>query len=187
MEDQIKLVLDTSIFVNPDIRESFGKTPKEAFHEFLNLIENVKWVRAYMAPSAWDELKTFVKDIEPRAEIMVIKKAPRVHEEQVPLSLIYDLISEIRARINKGLRIVEKGVRVESSDENIRKFRNEYREALRHGIIDSIADLDTLILAKEIDGIIVTADMGLISWAKKLGVPYIDAKRLRDILDLFSQ
>ncbi len=184
--EKIILVLDTSIFVNPEIRENFGKTPKEALENFLDLIQDITWIKLYMAPSAWDELKTFVDEISPKAEIMIRKKAPEIHEEKIPLSLVYEFISEMRDRINKGLRILEKGIRAESTPETVRKLRNEYRNALRHGIIDSIADMDTLILAKETDGIIVTADEGLIKWAKKLGVPYIDAKKLKEILELLS-
>ncbi len=186
-QEKIKLVLDTSIFVNPEIRKDFGKTPRDALENFVSLIKDIDWIQAYMAPSAWDELLTFIEETSPITEIKIIKRAPRIHESVVPLSLIYDFIDEMRSRINKGLRIVEKGVRSESSAENIRKFRNEYREALRHGIIDSIADLDTLILAREIDGIIVTMDEGLIKWAKKLGVPYVDARKLKQLLELLGE
>ncbi len=181
-----KLILDTSIFVNPEIRSSFGETPKEALENFLDIVKDIKEVEFYMAPSAWGELKHFVEDAPAIAEIKIIKRPPSIQEMFIPSGLIYDFVSEMRDRINRGLRIVEKGVRSENTDENIRKFRNQYREALRYGIVDSIADLDTLLLAKEIDGIVVAVDEGLIKWAKKLGVPYINAKKLKALFDLLA-
>ncbi len=185
--EPIALVLDTSIFVNPEIRSDFGKDPKEAFENFIKIVAPIKWIKVYMTPSAWDELLTFVGEPSALGEISVIKKSPNVQEEKVPLRLVYDFIEEMRARINKGLRIVEKGVRSERTDENVRKLRNEYREALRHGIIDSIADLDTLMLAKEIDGILVTMDEGMIKWAKKMGVPYVNARKIKQIIELLGE
>ncbi len=182
-----KLVLDTSIFVNPEIRSAFGETPKEALENFLDVVKDIRDIEFYMAPTAWEELIHFVEDAPAMAEIKIIKRPPRIREMSVPSSLIYDFVSEMRDRINKGLRIVEKGVRSENTDENIRKFRNQYREALRYGIIDSIADLDTLLLAKEIDGIVVAVDEGLIKWAKKLGVPYINARKIKAIFELINK
>ncbi len=185
--DKISLVLDTSVFVNPETRKDFGETPKEAFENFVSMVAPMKWIKMYMAPSAWEELMNFVGEASPLSEIRVIKRSPRIQEETIPVKFMYDFIEDMRDRINKGLRIVEKGVRSEHTDENIRKLRNEYREALRHGIIDSIADLDTLMLAMEIDGILITMDEGMIRWAKKLGVPYVNAKKIRKIIDLFVE
>ncbi len=170
--------------MNPEIRSAFGKSPADAFETFIKLVKPIRWIRLYMAPSAWEELLSFVNDVSPLAEILVIKKAPRVQEECIPLSIVYDFVKEMRDRINKGLRIVEKSLRSENTSENVRKMRNEYREALRHGIIDSIADMDTLMLAKELDGILITADDGLKKWAKKMGVPYMNAKKIKQIIDL---
>lgn len=55
--------------------------------------------------------------------------------------------------------------------------------ALREGIIDSKEDVDLILLAKEMDGIMMTADTGIVKWADKLGIRYIDPRMLRSILD----
>ncbi|MDD5441704.1 MAG: PIN domain-containing protein, partial [Candidatus Omnitrophica bacterium] len=62
--------------------------------------------------------------------------------------------------------------------EMIKTARDEYRIALREGIIDSKEDFDLLLLAKEEKAFIATSDQGLIDWAQKLGVPSITAKEL---------
>ena len=65
----------------------------------------------------------------------------------------------------------------------ITDLRKKYRAALREGIIDSKEDVDLILLAKEMDGILMTADSGIVKWADKLGIRYIDPHMLRGILD----
>jgi len=65
----------------------------------------------------------------------------------------------------------------------VNKLREKYREALRQGIIDSREDVDVLLLAYELDGIIVTADEGLRKWADKVGIKLIDPKNFKGILE----
>lgn len=52
----------------------------------------------------------------------------------------------------------------------IKKFRERYRNATRTGFLDSLADLDLIMLAKETGGVIVSADEGVIKWARIFGV-----------------
>ena len=117
----------------------------------------------------------------------------------------------IRKRINKGLKVAEEIERKRKSAHEksvllfpdvrmateiphrtesealeaiaIADLRKKYRAALREGIIDSKEDVDLILLAKELDGILVTADTGIVKWADKLGIRYIDPRTLRGILD----
>jgi len=71
----------------------------------------------------------------------------------------------------------------EQVGEVIRSLREKYREALRQGILDSKEDLEVLLLAYELDAILVSADQGVRNWAKKLGVKLINPEYFKEILE----
>jgi RNA ligase partner protein len=182
-----RVVLDTSLFVNPDVRESFGDTPTEALEAFLFLATQIHILEFYMPPSIFEELLHFVeKDKIPEDLLLILnQKPPKKHELKCPAFLLYELIEDIRERVNKGLRIAEKAVRSieeKSSDEIIQDLRRKYREALREGIIDSREDVDLLLLAMELDALLVTADKGLIKWAEKLGIRWLFPEKFKNYL-----
>ncbi|MGQ9571555.1 MAG: RNA ligase partner protein [Thermodesulfovibrionales bacterium] len=182
-----KVVLDTSLFVNPDVRHSLGETPKEAFEAFLFLAAQIHILEFYMPPSIFEELLHFIdKDKIPEDLLLILnQKPPKKHELKCPAFLLYELIEDIRERVNKGLRIAEKAVRSvekKSTDEIIQDLRRKYREALREGIIDSKEDVDLLLLAMELDALLVTADHGLIKWADKLGIKWLIPEKFKDYL-----
>ncbi|MCX8031433.1 MAG: RNA ligase partner protein [Thermodesulfovibrionales bacterium] len=186
-KEKIKVVLDTSLFVNPDVRDSFGKSPAEAFENFLNLAKQLFSLEFYMPPSAFKELIHFVgKDNIPTALLVYLfQKPPKKYDLRCSALLLYDLIEDIRERINKGLRVAENAVRSAGKltvEENIKELRRKYREALREGIIDSKEDVDILLLALELDAILVTADHGLIKWAEKLGIKWLIPNMFKDFL-----
>jgi RNA ligase partner protein len=182
-----RVVLDTSLFVNPDVRRGFGETPTEALEAFLFLAAQIHILEFYMPPSIFEELLHFVeKDKIPEDLLLILhQKPPKKHELKTPAFLLYELIEDIRERVNKGLRIAEKAVRSvegKSSDEIIQDLRRKYREALREGIIDSKEDVDLLLLAMELDALLVTADQGLIKWAEKLGTKWLFPEKFKDYL-----
>ncbi len=182
-----RVVLDTSLFVNPDVRRSFAATPTEALEAFLFLAAQIHILEFYMPPSIFEELLHFVeKDRIPKDLLLILnQKPPKKHELKCPAFLLYELIEDIRERVNKGLRIAEKAVRSvaeKSPDEIIQDLRRKYREALREGIIDSKEDVDLLLLAMELDALLVTADQGLIKWAEKLGIKWLFPEKFKDYL-----
>ncbi|HYA11607.1 MAG TPA: RNA ligase partner protein [Thermodesulfovibrionales bacterium] len=182
-----RVVLDTSLFVNPDVRKSFGDTPTEALEAFLFLAAQIHILEFYMPPSIFEELLHFIeKDKIPEDLLLILhQKPPKKHELKCPAFLLYELIEDIRERVNKGLRIAEKAVRsveTKSSDEIIQDLRRKYREALREGIIDSKEDVDILLLAMELDALLVTADRGLIKWAEKLGIKWLFPEKFKNYL-----
>lgn len=140
-----------------------------------------------MPPSIFEELLHFVGRDRIPGDLLVIlhQKPPKMHELRIPAFLLYELIEDMRERVNKGLRIAEKAVRNAEKvrqDENIQDLRRKYREALREGIIDSREDVDLLLLAMELGALLVTADKGLITWAEKLGIEWLFPERFRDYL-----
>lgn len=182
-----KAVLDTSLFVNPDVRLSLGATPTEALANFLALAAQAQDIEFYMPPSTFQELMNFVSESQLSGELLLHlrQRPPKKFEIPVPGYLLYELVEEWRDRVNKGLRIAETGVRGTEKrkvDDIIQDMRKKYREALREGIIDSKEDVDLLLLARELDALLITADQGLIKWAEKLGIEWLLPERFRDFV-----
>lgn len=183
----LKVVLDTSLFVNPDVRTSLGSNPTEALETFLFLAAQIHILEFYMPPSIFEELLHFIEKDRISGDLLVIlhQKPPKKHELKCPAFLLYELIEDIRERVNKGLRIAEKAVRsaeTKKADEIIQDMRRKYRDALREGIIDSKEDVDLLLLAMELDALLITADQGLIKWAEKLGIQWLFPEKFKDYL-----
>ncbi len=182
-----RVVLDTSLFVNPDVRTSLGSTPTEALETFLFLAAQIHILEFYMPPSIFEELLHFVEKERIPGDLLLIlhQKPPKRHELKIPAFLLYELIEDMRERVNKGLRIAEKAVRgaeKKKPDEIIQDLRRKYREALREGIIDSKEDVDLLLLAAELDALLISADQGLILWAEKLGIQWLFPDKFKDYL-----
>ncbi len=187
-----RVVLDTSLFVNPEVRNDFGDTPTEAIKGFLIIAEQIPALEFYMPSSIFRELLNFVdqKQIPGRFLAILNQKSPSMHELSCPAFFLYELIEDIRDRINKGLRIAEKAVRnVGKADEReiIQNMRKSYREALREGIIDSKEDVDLILLAKELDALLVTVDHGAITWAEKLGIRWLLPNKFKEYLMSFIE
>ena len=119
------------------------------------------------------------------------------------LKIFYRLVEDIRNRSYRGLNIAEEeiikagemasGKKFESKKDFqitigkfIKNFRDRYRNATRTGFLDSVADLDLIVLSKEINGFLVTSDEGVLSWGRIFGIKEMPAsifqKRLEDLL-----
>jgi hypothetical protein len=182
-----RVVLDTSLFVNPDVRTSLGATPAQALDTFVYLAARIPMLEFYMPPSIFRELLNFVDKEKLPGELLVVlhQKPPKRYDLKCPATLLYDFVEEMRDRVNKGLRVAEGAVRSaekKKTDEIIQDLRRKYRDALREGIIDSKEDVDLLLLALELDAMIITADQGLITWAGKLGIPWLFPEKFKDYL-----
>lgn len=181
--------MDTSLFVNPEVRTNFGKTPTEAMEGFLSLAVQIPTLDFYMPSSIFSELLNFIDESKISGDLLIVlrQKSPSRHELSCPAFLLYELIDDIRERVNKGLRVAEKAVKKTSKEKDnekeiIQNLRRNYRDALRDGIIDSKEDVDLILLAKELDALLVTADNGVIKWAEKLGIRWLLPKKFKDYL-----
>ena len=188
-------VLDTSLFTNPNARKRFVNnrdddkdTTFDAVNNFLKIVSNAKNIEFFMPLSIKKELTHFLNEEEhPLLESVIKVKNPSLHELSIPAAVFYDFIDEIRNHIDRGLRVSETVLREASSldisiDQHIHVLREKYRKSLRDGIIDSKEDFDVLMLAKEINGIIITADVGLMKMATQLGISFIEADRFYELL-----
>ncbi|MCF7887595.1 MAG: RNA ligase partner protein [Candidatus Omnitrophica bacterium] len=184
------IVLDTSLFVNPNSRKFFGKSPREALINFIEIIKTKNSLSCYIPPSVYQELIKFTKELPADKDILIKKKAPASYHDSIPALLFYEFIDETRTRINKGLRITEKYTRRglkqennrETAQELIQSVRQEYRIALREGILDSKEDFDLILTAKELEAYLATSDKGLVKWAQKLGIICLSAEELKSII-----
>jgi len=183
-----KIAVDTSVFINPDSLRIFGQNPKESFTKFLEKSRE-RAISIYMPPSIFEELLNFLDKDSISDELLssVIKKPPKKYEIFIPSLFLYEFTEEMRLRINKGLRIAEKYTRYGISgrkpeEELIKSLRDEYRVALREGIIDSRQDIDLLALAKEIESPVLSSDQGLIKWAEKLGIEALTLEEVKTVL-----
>ena len=185
-----KFILDTSIFTNPDIYGQFGENTEAAIREFLGIAQQ-STIEFFMPSSVYDELNTMknLDQIAPDFEAMVRIRSPRRFNISIPADIVYEFIDEVRKRIDRGLRIAEEHTKMGHAGSTtqdigpvISRLRERYRETLRQGIIDSREDMDVLLLAYELDGVLVAADEGLRTWADKIGVKILMPKHLRHIL-----
>jgi hypothetical protein len=199
-----RFVLDTSAFLSNDVRRG-NESVIDAANRLLDLISKARLklnISCYMPPSIVRELsrslhaKSCPEEIFTKIDTWIVKKNPSRHEVAIPSDMLYSFISDLRGRIDKGLRVAEKAVhKAEKADqkkgENFRseldnvisELRSKYRIALRQGILDSKEDLDMLILAKELQAGVVTADEGIMRWAEEFGLRYVEAKAFPSLVE----
>ncbi len=184
-------VLDTSLFTNPDVFRQFGETGEEALAGFLGLARRVD-AQFFMPTSVYEELGKMkdLSELAPDFEAVVRVRSPRKGTLMIPGEVLYEFIEEVRTRIDRGLRIAEEltkmaGQATEAADVGrlVNRLRDRYREALRQGILDSREDVDVLLLAYELDGVLASGDEGMRKWADKVGIQIVNARNLRRILE----
>jgi len=163
-------------------------------------------------PSVYNELRNFLRKNNcpdstlAKMDTWLVKKTPDRHEVRIPAEIFYSFVSDMRTRLNKGMSVAEEAIweasinclhaRMSGGDREqlemkmkkevigstIGKFRERYRSALRYGILDSAPDLDVMLLAKELDAAVVSADTGIETWSEKLGLRYVQAHQLPMII-----
>lgn len=79
-----------------------------------------------------------------------------------------------------------KALSYKKPEEVLKSLRRKYREVLREGIVDSKEDLEIILLALELDGVVLSADKGVLSMADSLGLRFWDSKEIKDTLEGFK-
>lgn len=203
-------ILDTNLFFNIGAGLEMGKNTEEIIINLTKIIKRLKKDKKadfYMPPRIIDEFLSFFekKDQEfIKNFLSVINiKSPNPSAIDFSSQIFYRLIEDIRNRSYRGLNIAEEeivkagemmsGKKIELKKDFqikigkfIKNFRDRYRNATRTGFLDSVADLDLIVLSKERDGFLVSSDEGVLSWGRAFGVKEIPAsvfqKRLEDLL-----
>ncbi len=179
-----KYVLDTSLFVNPQARKHFGKTPSAAVRSFIKRLDKTD-ITLYMPPSVFNELKNFVdQKAMDELDLAIKKRAPNTYSIYLPAAVLYEFIEDIRGRMNKGMRLAEDFAKDNrpDNDEKLRKLREKYRSAMRAGILDSVEDFELVLLSKELDATLVSSDEGVIHFANQVGVEWLGADKFHALL-----
>lgn len=201
-----RFVLDTSLFITEEIRED-DEDLETAVLRLLELIAEAKLslgVSCYMPPSIREELTTMLEDRDVDEEVYsklntwVIAKHPDRYGVQMPAEVVYEFVDEMSTRVDRGLRVAEEAVReagatddepldeneyMTNVDEVVSELRDDYRRALRQGILDSREDFDLLVLAAELEAGVVTEDQGIIGWAESFGLRYLRGSDFPTLLE----
>jgi uncharacterized protein len=188
----MKLVLDTSVFTNPDTAKAFGDSAAAAVAAFIELARRAPGLELAMPPSIYEELRHFLGDeqLPDDFELVIALRAPNRYRVHVPGFLLYELIDDLRRRIDRGLRVAERALREAGGrevDQSIGRLRDRYRAALRSGLLDSREDVDLILLASELDAAVVSSDRAVVTWAEKLGLRLVDPHNLRRICESISR
>ena len=186
-----RLVFDTSAFTNALPFKKSQDSVKFAL-DLVNLLAEARMklkISCYIPyPTVYQELILSLKSRKCKESTIIkvdtwlVKKTPDRFEVKIPAEILYDYISAMRERMNKGLRIAEEAVEAANkggkatNGDVVKTLRNKYKIALRQGILDSKEDLDVLLLAKELDAAVVTADEGIAKWAERMGLRFVEAR-----------
>lgn len=197
-----KFVLDTNLFFNMEPGLGLGGKTEEVVKRATQGIERAKQKKRgefLMPPSIVKEFLSFFED-KAQSFIkdflnVITTKSPDVSTVDFPASVFYQIVRDIRERSYRGLTIAEEEVRktaismiktghLEKKEfemrvgEFVKSLRDRYRQATRFGFLDSVADLDLIVLSKEVDGFLVSTDEGVIHWGRIFGVKEMDAQVL---------
>lgn len=187
-----KFVVDTNFFINLEIKTGLGNSSSEVVESFVSLAKQIKEKKAgefFMPPKIVEEFVSFFegKDLCQNLISVITIKSPDINKINFNANLFYQLIAEVRERAYRGLRIAEESVKKAGKrmmginnltqidferaiGEIVKNLRERYRQATRFNFIDSVADLDLIVLTKEIDGFLISSDEGVIRWGRLFGV-----------------
>ena len=197
-------ILDTNLFFNMQAGLHFGKTTEEVI-KYMTLCGHK--ATFFMPPKIVEEFLSFFDDKEQdtikKLLSVITVKSPVIESFEFPASIFYTLVDDIRNRSYRGLRAGEEEIEHAAQalmnagpltkmdfqkkvGLQIKGFRDRYRQATRVGFLDSVADLDIIVLAKETNGTVVSTDEGLLKWARLFGVkevaPSVFGEKMKALL-----
>lgn len=202
--------MDANLFFNMEAGLSLGEKTEEVVRNLTDKakkLKNLKKAEFFLPPRVVDEFLSFFEDKDQKFLkdflSVITVKSPDAGKMVFPAQIFYELVSDIRQRSYRGLNIgeeeIEKAGRIMLGKNNlstkdfqiqigsvVKKFRERYRQATRFGFLDSVADLDLIVLTKELDGTLVSSDEGVIHWGRLFGIREspvgVWKKKLEDLL-----
>lgn len=189
-----KFIIDTSFFTNSASYSYFGKDSSIAFENFLYTVQETKHAehqlhQFYMTQDCWNELGNFVKikQIPKYLFNNICIKNPSLNKINIPATFVLELVGGFRERGDKALLYSSDTIKKaynttpEPREKNkpepfadlIQTHRKTFRKHTREGFLDSVADFQTICLALELNGKLVTSDQGMELYAGKLGVEIV--------------
>ena len=204
-----RFVLDTTAFTDTKLVHRLGGSIIDVVNRLAELISIGRLrlnISCYMPPSTFNELKNFLlenkcslRDID-QVEAWIVRKAPNRSSVLLNAQVIYDYVSDVRDRLDQGMSIVQRAIKesAKKTEKNIldgtglkltdiekeltKTFGEKYRQKMRRGVLDSLPDIDTLILAKELGAGVVSADTGIKAWSERMGIRFVEANFFPQII-----
>ena len=115
MQLKQRFVLDTSALTSQDLRGD--KDLCETILEIMGLVSNARTklnISCHIPyPSVYRELTDFMKryecgpDVITEVDTWLVKKTPDRFEVKIPAEIFYEYVTDIRERMNKGMKIAE--------------------------------------------------------------------------------
>lgn len=203
-------VLDTNLFFNMEAGFALGEKTEDVVKHITQMARQAKKNQSasfYMPPRIVEEFLGFFEDKEQPflkeflAEIHV--KSPNAGDLSLSSTILYQFVEEARHRAYRGLTVAEEeiqkaGQMMQGTGELSKKdfqikigtvvkhFRDRFRTATRVGFLDSVADLDLIMLAKELDAHLITSDEGVNKWGRVIGVkemaPTVFGQKLKSLI-----
>jgi RNA ligase partner protein len=200
-------IIDTNIFFNMEAGLGLGQTTKEIASKLNKIVKNLasEDISIITTPTVVEEIKSFFETEQDEVLLQILScikiKSPSTQEMKISALLFDSLISEYRERSYRGMKVAEEelietgklfmGKEVllqkefqQAIGKKIATLRDRFRNATRKGTIDSQADLDIILLAKELNLPLVTTDEGVVRWARMVGVseisPSVFGKKMQE-------
>ena len=189
-----RYILDTNLFFNMQADMGLGNCTEDIIISMTGAMQKAKnkgIAEFYMPPPIVAEIEsffdnpsqTFLKEFF----ALIIVKSPAMTELTISAALIGEIIVEARMRAFRGMKIGEEEISNAASQfkgkevlgkkefqmaivQTLTKYRDRYRNATRTGFIDSVADYEMIMLAKELNATLISTDEGVISWSRRFGV-----------------
>ncbi|QQS44505.1 RNA ligase partner protein [Candidatus Roizmanbacteria bacterium] len=186
-------IIDTNLFFNMEAALGLGETTADIVKNIVRAVQKAPdgEVEIVVPPTIVQEITSFFDSPDdPLLKSLfgsVTVKSPRTSEQSVSAVIIERLIEDYRDRAYRAMKVAEEEI-IHTAEmfmgkevlphkefqiacgKILTKLRERYRNATRTGTIDSKADFDLIMLAKELDGYLVTTDEGVTYWARLLGV-----------------
>ena len=201
-------VFDTNLFFNMEAGFGLGKKTETAVRFFTQTairLKEKKVAEFFTSPRVANEFLSF---FENKKQLFIKKflsavtiKSPQITNINLSATIFYQLIQETKERNKRALKIGEEQLKqlgealfkkkistkrdlAEKSGSIIKNYRQRFRNATRTGFIDSLADFDLILLAKELDAYLITSDEGVVRWGRLFGVKEVLAETLSSRLQL---
>lgn len=203
-----KYVLDANLFFNMEAGLDLGEKTEEVILKLTKIGKELKSKEKgsfFMPPRVVEEFLSFFPNREQQfikefISVLTIK-SPDIGKLKFPAQIFYQLVEDIRSRSYRGLNLGEEEIEVAARllmgkkilntkefqitvGSVIKKYRERYRQATRFGFLDSVADLDLIVLAKETGGSLISTDEGVIDWGRRFGVKEVKPSVWLKQLDL---
>lgn len=184
------VVVDTSVFTNPDCYNDLGRSKVDAL---IKVLKHVKatGVVLYMTPGCVAELGRFVDlaAVDPGLMVHLRIRAPDRDAVRLSGAFVHELVCNFRERgdksIKQGIAVLrdayatapEPRKRASKAPDPVCPYINRLRDGTRHhlreGFIDSGEDMDTLLLARQLQARLASGDKGMVAWGHRMGIEHL--------------